>query len=89
MQGTLDIQRDHVHLLRQTLRHLGPDGDLVFCCNLQSFRLDRAALGDLHIEDISRSTLPPDFARQPKIHQCFRIRAAGEAPARRRRGSGQ
>ncbi len=81
MRDTLDIQRDHERLIRQTLKHLADDGILIFCCNLQSFKLDRPALSDLSIEDITRSTLPPDFARQPKIHQCFRITRA-EAEAR-------
>lgn len=77
MRDTLDIQRDHERLIRLTLKHLADDGILIFCCNQQTFKLDRQALSDLTIEDISRSTLPPDFARQPKIHQCFRITHAG------------
>ncbi|MEK7840589.1 MAG: class I SAM-dependent methyltransferase, partial [Pseudomonadota bacterium] len=46
MRDTLDIQRDHERLIRATLRHLAEDGILIFCCNLQSFKLDRQALGD-------------------------------------------
>lgn len=71
---TLDVQRDHVELLRQVLRLLAPDGILIFSTNHRRFRLDREALADLDIEDWSRRTLPPDFARDPKIHQCWRIR---------------
>jgi len=85
MTDTLDIQRDHVHLIHQALTHLTDDGVLIFCCNQQTFRLDRAGLGDLDIEDITRSTLPPDFSRQSRVHQCFRIQRAGRAPARPRR----
>jgi 23S rRNA (guanine2445-N2)-methyltransferase / 23S rRNA (guanine2069-N7)-methyltransferase len=70
---TLDVQRDHVELLRQTLRLLAPDGVLIFSTNHRRFRLDRDALADLQIEDWSRRTLPLDFARDPKIHQCWRI----------------
>jgi 23S rRNA (guanine2445-N2)-methyltransferase / 23S rRNA (guanine2069-N7)-methyltransferase len=74
MQGTLDVQRDHVELLTQTLRLLAPGGTLVFSTNHRRFRLDRAALSDVNVEDISRATLPRDFARQPRIHQCYLIR---------------
>jgi 23S rRNA (guanine2445-N2)-methyltransferase / 23S rRNA (guanine2069-N7)-methyltransferase len=74
MQGTLDVQRDHVELLTQTIRLLAPGGTLVFSTNHRRFRLDRAALADYTVEDISRATLPRDFARQPRIHQCYLIR---------------
>ncbi len=70
---TLDVQRDHVELLRRTLRLLAPNGILIFSTNHRRFRLDRDALADLDIEDWSRRTLPPDFARDPKIHQCWRM----------------
>ncbi len=70
---SFDVQRDHIGLLRQTLRLLAPDGVLIFSTNHRAFRLDRDALADLRIEDWSRRTLPPDFARQPKIHHCWRI----------------
>ncbi len=73
LDETFDVQRDHVELLRQTLRLLTPDGVLIFSTNHRKFRLDVAALADLQIEDWSRRTLPPDFARNPKIHQCWRI----------------
>ena len=73
LHETLDVQRDHVDLLRQTLRLLAPGGVLIFSTNHRRFRLDREALTDLDIEDWSRRTLPLDFARDPKIHQCWRM----------------
>jgi len=73
LEDTFDVQRDHVELLRQTLRLLTPDGVLIFSTNHRKFRLDVEALADLKIEDWSRRTLPLDFARNPKIHQCWRI----------------
>jgi 23S rRNA (guanine2445-N2)-methyltransferase / 23S rRNA (guanine2069-N7)-methyltransferase len=74
MQGTFDVQRDHVALLGKTARLLDRDGTLIFSNNLRRFRMDREALSDLHIEDISRATLPRDFERNPKIHNCWKIR---------------
>jgi 23S rRNA (guanine2445-N2)-methyltransferase / 23S rRNA (guanine2069-N7)-methyltransferase len=71
MQGTLDIQRDHVPMLRQALRLLRKGGKLVFSNNMQRFKLDMAALDDLVIEDVSKASIPRDFARNPRIHQCW------------------
>jgi len=74
MTGTLDIQRDHVDLIRSTAGLLAPDGLLIFSNNLRRFRMDPDALPELAIEDISASTIPRDFARNPRIHNCWRIR---------------
>jgi 23S rRNA (guanine2445-N2)-methyltransferase / 23S rRNA (guanine2069-N7)-methyltransferase len=43
----------------------------VFSNNFQRFRLDAAALPELDIRDITRETIPADFARNPRIHHCF------------------
>jgi 23S rRNA (guanine2445-N2)-methyltransferase / 23S rRNA (guanine2069-N7)-methyltransferase len=74
MQGTLDIQRDHPHLIRAAAQLLEPDGTLIFSNNLRKFRMDLEALPGLSIVDIGRETLPRDFARNPRIHNCWRIR---------------
>jgi 23S rRNA (guanine2445-N2)-methyltransferase / 23S rRNA (guanine2069-N7)-methyltransferase len=73
MQDTLDIQRDHPSLIRAAGGLLGPGGLLIFSTNFRRFRLDQEGLSDFAIEDISRSTIPRDFERNPRIHQCFKI----------------
>ena len=73
MKATLDIQRDHVDLIRDCLDLLTPEGLLVFSTNHRKFRLDTAALADCRIEDISRKTLPRDFERNPRIHYAWLI----------------
>lgn len=73
MNGTFDVQRDHVQLLQRTACLLAPAGVLIFSNNLRSFRMDHAALPQLRVEDISRATLPQDFARNPRIHNCWRV----------------
>lgn len=73
MTGTLDIQRDHAALIRAAVARLARDGVLIFSTNARRFRLDVGALGDLGIEDVSDRTIARDFARNPRIHQCFRI----------------
>ena len=75
MTQELDVQRDHVRLVRAVLRVLAPDGLVLFSTNFRKFKLDRAGLKDLDVSDISAATIPKDFARSPKIHQCFEIRA--------------
>ena len=53
---------------------------LLFSTNSRRFVLDEAALADLVVEDITRSTVPPDFARNPRVHRCWSItRPAGRA----------
>ena len=72
MQGVLDVQRDHVVLIRCCIEILAPAGELLFSTNLRSFRLHAAALAGLKITDISAQTVPTDF-RNKKIHKCWRI----------------
>jgi 23S rRNA (guanine2445-N2)-methyltransferase / 23S rRNA (guanine2069-N7)-methyltransferase len=76
MTGTLDIQRDHVALIRACERLLTPDGILIFSTNHRRFRLDVAALTGLRALDCSQDTLPEDFRRNARIHQCFEITRA-------------
>ena len=73
MQQTFDVQRDHVGLIRQTVQRLDRGGVLIFSTNNRRFKLDRQALADLRLEDITRQTIPRDFERNPRIHQCWRI----------------
>jgi 23S rRNA (guanine2445-N2)-methyltransferase / 23S rRNA (guanine2069-N7)-methyltransferase len=79
MDTTFDVQRDHVALLSAAAQLLTPDGVLIFSNNLRGFKMDHAALPGLHIEDITRSTIPEDFARNPRIHNCWKIGAADTA----------
>jgi 23S rRNA (guanine2445-N2)-methyltransferase / 23S rRNA (guanine2069-N7)-methyltransferase len=76
MEGVLDVQRDHVGMIRRSLKLLRPGGRLVFSTNYTRFKLDSAALADLAIEDITAKTIPRDFERHADIHRCFVVRAA-------------
>jgi 23S rRNA (guanine2445-N2)-methyltransferase / 23S rRNA (guanine2069-N7)-methyltransferase len=77
MDGELDVQRDHVKLISATLRRLAPGGLLLFSTNFRKFRLDTEALAELDVRDVTSATIPKDFARDRKIHQCFEIRLRG------------
>jgi 23S rRNA (guanine2445-N2)-methyltransferase / 23S rRNA (guanine2069-N7)-methyltransferase len=74
MQGNFSVQRDHVDLIKKTAALLAPGGVLVFANNFTKFRLDRAALEDFSIEDITARTIPRDFARNARVHHCFLLR---------------
>lgn len=75
MEDAFDIQIDHVELIKNAVVLLAPGGVLYFSTNFRRFKLDTEALTGLQIEDITPSTIPEDFARNPKIHYCWRIRA--------------
>jgi 23S rRNA (guanine2445-N2)-methyltransferase / 23S rRNA (guanine2069-N7)-methyltransferase len=74
MEGTFDVQRDHVGLIRQAAALLEPDGVLIFSSNFRRFRLDEPALAGLAATDICAATIAEDFARNPRIHRCWEIR---------------
>ena len=79
MAESFDIQRDHPDLVRATMAALRPGGQLYFSNNRRGFKLDPALGLEFQCEDISRSTLDPDFERNPKIHSCWSIRHRDEA----------
>ncbi len=74
MDGTLDVQRDHVEMLQHAARLLSPQGVLYFSTNRKRFKLDQEALSDLEIADITPQTLDEDFKRPPPPHRCWAIR---------------
>jgi len=73
MDDVLDIQRDHVELICDSMKILEPGGTLIFSNNLRSFKMDLAQLEDFDVRDITGSTLDPDFSRNAKIHQCWTL----------------
>jgi 23S rRNA (guanine2445-N2)-methyltransferase / 23S rRNA (guanine2069-N7)-methyltransferase len=68
-----DVQRDHVAMLQECVRLLLPGGEIFFSNNFRRFKLDHEGLGGLQVEEISASTIPPDFARSPRIHRVWRL----------------
>jgi 23S rRNA (guanine2445-N2)-methyltransferase / 23S rRNA (guanine2069-N7)-methyltransferase len=70
-----DVQREHVRLLRAAVARLAPGGTLYFSNNFRRFRLDTEAIAAFaDVEDITPRTIPPDFARDARIHRCWRLR---------------
>jgi 23S rRNA (guanine2445-N2)-methyltransferase / 23S rRNA (guanine2069-N7)-methyltransferase len=75
MDDILDVQRDHRALIDRCMALLAPGGKLVFSNNAQKFRMDTEVGQSYKVTDISRATLPRDFERNPRIHQCFELEA--------------
>ena len=76
MEDAFDVQRDHIELLRLLSNRLRADGLLIFSNNKRHFKMDMAGLEELGLvaKDITKSSLPKDFARNPQIHNCWEIR---------------
>lgn len=70
-----DIQREHVRLLRAAVARLTPDGVLYFSNNFRRFRFDDAEVAQFaECVETSKLTIPPDFARNPRIHRSWELR---------------
>jgi 23S rRNA (guanine2445-N2)-methyltransferase / 23S rRNA (guanine2069-N7)-methyltransferase len=72
-ERTFDVQRDHATLIRAAAGLLMRGGVLLFSTNFRHFKLNRAALSRLGIEDVSAATIPQDFQRNPRIHSCWKL----------------
>ncbi|GGK11790.1 bifunctional 23S rRNA (guanine(2069)-N(7))-methyltransferase RlmK/23S rRNA (guanine(2445)-N(2))-methyltransferase RlmL [Luteimonas terricola] len=70
-----DMQLQHVRLLRAAVARLAPGGVLYFSNNYRRFKLDEEAVAAFaRCDDITAETIPPDFARNPRIHRAWRLR---------------
>jgi 23S rRNA (guanine2445-N2)-methyltransferase / 23S rRNA (guanine2069-N7)-methyltransferase len=73
LQSVLDVQRDHVRLIRSAAKVLKRDGTIVFSSNYRKFKMDVEGLKGFRVEDLSTITLPPDFEKRPRMHHCWKI----------------
>jgi 23S rRNA (guanine2445-N2)-methyltransferase / 23S rRNA (guanine2069-N7)-methyltransferase len=76
MDDILDVQRDHAALIHRCMALMATGGKLVFSTNAQKFKLDSEINRSYKVTDISRATLPEDFKRNPRIHQCYELESA-------------
>ncbi len=73
MQGTFNVQRDHVRMLEALRELLTPGGVLYFSTNFLGFELkDTAVRGYEGVEELTPGSLPEDFQRK-EIHRCWRL----------------
>jgi 23S rRNA (guanine2445-N2)-methyltransferase / 23S rRNA (guanine2069-N7)-methyltransferase len=69
-----DVQGEHVRLLRAAVARLANDGVLYFSNNFRRFRLDDVAVAQFaRCVEITPETIPLDFARDARIHRCWRL----------------
>ena len=73
MEDNFDIQTQHIELINHATKLLTDTGVLYFSTNFRRFKLEIEALAHLKVEDISAKTIPEDFARNPRIHYCWKI----------------
>ena len=71
---SFDIGRDHAGLLDLAMRRLVPGGVLFFSTNFRRFTLDENLLARFTMREITKETIPFDFARNPKIHRAWEVR---------------
>lgn len=72
-ENVLDIQRDHVSLIRNAMAKLSAQGLLIFSTNKRGFALSAELSGDFEVRDYSAASLDRDFQRNKKIHQTWLI----------------
>lgn len=72
-ESILDIQRDHVGLIKRCMDLLTKDGILIFSNNLRSFKLNQEELAHYKVTDFKEESIDPDFKRNSKIHHCWLI----------------
>lgn len=71
MERDMDIQRDHVDLINDTMRLLHPGRHCYFSTNFRNFDFKRGPVKADRIEEITYKTVPEDF--REGIHRCWII----------------
>ena len=74
MDSVLDIQRDHGDLIRSSMAKLVPGGTLIFSNNFRKFKMDELTVRQFDCQNITPQTLDLDFARNPRIHNVWKIK---------------
>jgi 23S rRNA (guanine2445-N2)-methyltransferase / 23S rRNA (guanine2069-N7)-methyltransferase len=69
-----DVQRDHPALITRAMARLDQEGVLYFSNNHRKFELDDELTIGFAVEEITQSTIDPDFQRSAGIHRCWAIR---------------
>lgn len=73
LRKPFQVQQDYLDLIANAARLLSPRGKIFFSNNFRQFKMDVEAIGKLGllVTDISRRTIPADFARNPRIHRAW------------------
>jgi 23S rRNA (guanine2445-N2)-methyltransferase / 23S rRNA (guanine2069-N7)-methyltransferase len=68
-----DVQKEHGRLLALCAERLAFGGLIVFSNNFRRFKLDAEVAERFNVRDISAATIPFDFTRNSRIHQCYEL----------------
>ncbi len=68
-----DVQKEHARLLALCAERLAFGGTIVFSNNFRRFKLDAAVAEQFAVRDVSSASIPFDFTRNSRIHQCFEL----------------
>ncbi len=74
MQQDWDVQKNHESMIDDCMTILSETGTLIFSNNYRRFRLASAVSEKYQVEDRSKWSIQRDFARNPRIHQCWFIK---------------
>jgi 23S rRNA (guanine2445-N2)-methyltransferase / 23S rRNA (guanine2069-N7)-methyltransferase len=55
------------------MARLSANGTLYFSTNHRRFKLDDAISDRWQVSDVTSASIPQDFARNRRIHACFRL----------------
>ncbi len=74
MQHDWDVQKNHESMIDDCMAILSDTGTLVFSNNYRRFKLAQKISEKYRVDERSRWSIQRDFARNPRIHQCWFIR---------------
>ena len=72
MEGSFNVQRDHLRLLEDGLALLSPGGSLYFSTSFQSFQPRWRFSPEASVEELTPASIPEDFRRK-QVHRCWKI----------------
>jgi len=73
MEGTFDIQRDYVSLIKVCLDLLDKEGYIIFSTNYTKFHFDPSRFKNIQLKNITNTTIDEDFSKKNKPHRCWKI----------------
>jgi len=73
MQSDWDVQKNHESMIDDCMSILDNDGVLIFSNNFRRFKLAASVRRKYQVQDRSKWSLQRDYARNPRIHQCWFI----------------
>ncbi len=74
MDKDWDVQKNHESMIDECMAILSDAGTLIFSNNYRRFKLASKVTEKYTVENRTKWSIQRDFARNPKVHQCWFIR---------------